>query len=279
MADDAFVILTHFVTPRIRTLIARSREELRASHDVWVIGRFADDAVLPPEFQGENMRALRAADVCPAHYPRKGRERRKMGDNDLQVLWLAREMPHYRSIWLIEGDVDFTGSLARLVRHFEDVPADLLTTNLRPPRSDWANAHRNGLPAGWPEEFRDGDIGLLAAFRASRALLDRIERFYSDGGNGHNEWTWPYVARASGLTVADLKDFPIDGRPVYTSSPAVPGLFPGSFRYRPPMAKPGRRPMTLWHPVKDRPVGAREYADQIVRATWQLARNAVRGRR
>ena len=249
-----------------------------------MIGVFADDAVPPPEFgTEERVHPLRWPEFRAPHYPVKGRQEPyipyKLGDFDLAPLWLAREHPEYRSIWLFEGDVDFTGPLGRLVRHFDDVPADLLATNLRQPRPDWPNLRRAVLPGGWPEDLVVGQIAMLTAFRASRALLDGLERFYAEGGGGHHEWSWPYVARALGLTVADIADHPIDGRTLYTSSRDVPGMYPGSFRFRPPMAKPGRRPMTLWHPVKDRPVGMGEYATQAAKAVWQLSRNAVRGRR
>ncbi|MEM6890610.1 MAG: hypothetical protein AAF636_21130 [Pseudomonadota bacterium] len=276
MARHAFVILTHVFTPRIRALVARTKADLEPDYDVWVIGAFQDDVDPPAEFNAgdSRVRALFSEDLAPLHYPAKGKRGRMRGDNDLQVLWFARQYPDYETIWLIEGDVDFTGGLDELVGHFDASPADLLTTNVRLPRPDWGNAHRTHLQGDWPTDIvPDVPIALLAVFRANRAFLHEIERFYTEGCDGHSEWTWPYVTLARELCLEDLKDYPINGHPIYTSSPAVPGLFPGSFRFRPAISAPGRRPATLWHPVKDRPVTTGEYTSQILRAGWQMTRN------
>ncbi len=250
-----------------------------------MIGVFADDAVPPPEFgTEERVHPLRWPEFRAPHYPVKGRQEPyipyKLGDFDLAPLWLAREHPEYRSIWLFEGDVDFTGPLGRLVRHFDDVPADLLATNLRATAAGLAEPAPRGAARGLARgprgrADRHADRASAPAGRSSTVSSGSMPRAAAATTNGAG----PMSPAPWGSRSPTSPSYPIDGRTLYTSSRDVPGMYPGSFRFRPPMAKPGRRPMTLWHPVKDRPVGMGEYATQAAKAVWQLSRNAVRGRR
>lgn len=253
---DRFVVLTHMVNERISRLIERARGELAGDHEIVVTAFLPDDADVPaalsaiPEFS-----PVRHSDILDLGYPSRGRGQNYgyvPGNIDLPLLYWHRQADRGPGrTWLFEGDVDFTGSLRGLVDHFDHLGHDLLATNVRPMPQNWANEWRSRVPDGWPRPTSEDTIALLPAFRVSHELLDRIDAFYRAGGDGHHEWTWPYAARQSSLTLADFRDFPLEGRRIYTSTLGSPGLFPGTFRFRPIRGRVGSRPNTLYHPVKD----------------------------
>ncbi len=256
---DVFVVLTHLLSPRIERRIGRAREALGATHDVHVVGGFPDGVEVPDAFRRrEGFHAFGPAELRMEGWPRKGRGEPfglMQGAADLPLLALARRLPDLRRLWSFEGDVEFTGPLDALTAAFEGSPADLLGTSIRPTPPNWAHRRASLRPEGWAAP--EGEvIGFLPALRASRALIDAVERFYAAGGDGNHEWVWPFAAQASGLTLEDMGgDGPFvregNRNRFYTSSPRRRGLHPGTFRFRPVMIRPGRRRMTLWHPVKD----------------------------
>jgi hypothetical protein len=258
MSDKAFIILTHVMNARIRAFIDRAVEELAGSYDVHVLGFFPSLAEVPPDFEDHpratactisDLRELGFSGVAETQDYRIN-----PGDADMPILWFMRHHPDYTSLWVFEGDVEFTGSLRELVEHLDGSKADLLLTILRRAPADWPHFSDRQLPEGWsaPEETRIH--GFLPVFRVSKRLLDAVSAFYSAGGRGHNEWVWPQVALRNGLECRDIAEFPMKGRPLYTSWSRRGTRSVGSFRYRPSMSRPGRRKNTLWHPVKDSPV-------------------------
>lgn len=256
---DGFVVLTHLLSPRIERLIDRAREALAPTHAVHVVGGFPAGAEVPDAFRRrEGFHAFGPEDLRLPHWPRKGREVARTlvgGAADLPVLALARRAPEIDRLWCFEGDVEFTGRLPRLLRHFEGSASDLLATSIRETPARWPHRKRSVRPPGWTAGGAER-IAFLPAHRSSRALRAAVERFYAAGGDGHHEWVWPFAAQASGLTLEDIGGDGPHVRPenrgrFYTSSPDRRGLHPGSFRYRPVMTRPGKRRMTLWHPVKD----------------------------
>lgn len=264
---DAFVIYTHILNERIAQLAERAERDLAATHDVYVIGFFPDDVPAPRGF-GTRPRhqAFRKADLLRHDYPVKGHRTPfllRPGNNDLPLLAFAARHPQYRTFWCFEGDVEFTGPLSRLVGHFAGSDADLLTTNVRPFQARWPHERLIVLPPGWTRDAAHELLSFLPVYRVSRRLLERIDAFYRAGGSGHNEWSWTYVAQWHGLGIEDIGGtgpYVAAGnrRRFYTSTPRTPSLAPGTFRYRPMMRLPGRRPMMLWHPVKDAPIPPRK---------------------
>ena len=271
----AFVIFTNVASEAVLGQVARAEAELAGQCDVHVIGYFPDAAAAPAPFGSDpRFHAYDRARMEAMGYPLKGRApfRLMPGNTDMPVLAFARDNPGYATIWLFENDVAFTGPLSSLLEAFARSPADLLTTSIAPPAHDWAHSAATVLPKGWGRAgggVEGGDASwaagwaeglplraFLPAFRASRRLLDEVERFYREGGDGHYEQVWPTVAQVRGLV---LEDFGGDGRFVrpgnrnrfYTSTPQTAHLYPGTFRFRPARQRPGQRPMTLWHPVKE----------------------------
>jgi len=279
-----FIILTHYLTDRLAGLIERARRELSGDHDVVVLGFFPHAAPVSATLAAlPGFHAVRPADIARLGYPAKGRGEGLiggLGNPDLPVLqWFRASDSAYRTVWVFEGDADFTGSLRRLVDHLAEVPADLLATNVRPMRRTWENQKRSVVPPGWPAPSARDRLVFLPVFRASSRLLAAVDAFYAAGGTGHHEWTWPYVAGERGLGVADIGDFPLNGRRLYTSTPGLKGLFPGTFRYRPALDRVGGRRDTLYHPVKDLSLDWRGRAALCRAGMGQAARSWLANRR
>lgn len=258
MKSDAFVILTHYLNERILGLVKRAQRELSETHDVHVVGYFPDRSMIPPDFLNqptsvactmEDLKELKFTKVAEA-------DDYKIipGDCDMPILWFAMKNPWYSTLWVFEGDADYTGSLRELVDHLQQSKADLLLTRLGAAIGGWPNFDNALLPPGWPDPHGTRLRGFLPVFRISRELIDALFAFYSSGGRGHHEWVWPQVAIRQGLECRDLADFPLKGRSLYTRWPEYRGRTLGTFRHNPPIFKPGRRRNTLWHPVKDRPI-------------------------
>ena len=253
----AFLIFTNVLSEGVLRQVATAERELAGFCEVHVIGYFPDVAAAPAPFGAHpRFHAYDRARMEATGYPLKGRPFRLMpGNTDMPILAFVRDNPSYDAVWLFENDVAFTGPLSRLVEAFADSHADLLATSIAPLPSDWVHAGATVYPEGWPADLPP-IRAFFPAFRVSRRLLAEVDRFYRDGGSGHYEHIWPYVAQAQGL---ELEDFGGSGRYVkpgnrnrfYTSTPETAHLYPGTFRFRPPRRRPGKRPMTLWHPVKE----------------------------
>lgn len=281
MQQSAFLILTHQLDPQSRALIARAKDQLKGLCDVHVVGYFDDPDLAPPEFaQDPAYHAFGPNDLRHAEYPLKGkRQPFKLlpGNGDLMILKFARRNPVYQQIWGYEYDVEFTGPLSVLIGAFADSEADLLGTNLGPPHYAWQHDNMTSIPDGWPDAQDDVERGFFPLFRVSRRLLTEMDKFYRASGDGHYEWSWPYVARARGLVIEDVGGdgpyvAPGNTNRFYTSSPDRRDLYPGTFRYRPAQAQPGRRPNTLYHPIKAQPVPTPDFLRYRVKYLARLIR-------
>lgn len=255
--SSAFLIFTNVLTERVLRQITTADAELAGRCDVHIIGYFTDPSEAPEPFQSDlRFHAYDKARMEAFDYPVKGRPFQLMpGNTDMPILAFSQDHPHYETIWLFENDVAFTGPLSSLVDAFAQSSADLITTNIAPPPVAWSFMHMNVAPDGWPADLPKLRA-FLPALRVSHCLLQEVDRFYREGGNGHYEYSWTYVARACSLS---LEDFGGRGEYVkpgnrnryYSSSPEMSYLYPGSFRYRPAMNRPGRRRLRLWHPIKE----------------------------
>lgn len=257
----AFLFFGHKLFPRFIQQIGAARRELAGIADVHVIGYFDDLAAAPPRFlEDPAFHAYDRQRIEALGYPRKGgRPFRLMpGNCDALVLAFAQDHPEYDCFWQFEYDVVFTGPLPSLVEAFADSASDLLCTNVGKVSKYWSFHHMSHMPAGWPDLSHEPLRGFLPVFRASRRLLEAIDAFYREGGDGHHEFSWAYVARARNLVIEDIGGSGPYVRPgnrnrFYTSVPFAQVYYPGTFRWRPALNRPGRRRSTLWHPVKETP--------------------------
>ncbi|MEQ9015734.1 MAG: hypothetical protein RID90_14905 [Marinovum algicola] len=253
---------------RLKNFISHAESRLEGICDLYVIGYFPDENEVPKEFMHSSKYfPYREKDIVNDLYPVKGRSKPfepRPGNFDLVILKFAQDNPLYDYYWHFEYDVDFSGEIDYLVKYFSKSESDLLATNIRLMRKNWENKKSIKIPSCWSQYQQEDTICFLPAFRVSFQLLKEIDRFYKIGGSGHHEWAWPFVAINTGLLIEDIGG---NGNFVkkeninrfYTSSPSIPGLYPGTFRFEPPMQKSGRRPLTLWHPVKDHKIKLKTY--------------------
>lgn len=267
----AFLFYTHKASPAFLARIARMREELAGQCDLHVIGYFPSDDRVPAPFRTEpGFHAYGPDAMATLGYPVKGKApfRITPGNSDMVFIRFALDHPQYQTFWLMEWDAVFTGPLPLLCGAFAESPSDLIGTNIIEFSPHWHHLHMNVIPPNWP------GAPVLRAFlpvmRFSRRLIDAVDAFYRDGGGGHYEITWIFVALSQGMEVEDLGG---DGRFVrpgnknrfYTSTARVRDLYPGTFRYRPTMRRPGGRPNMLYHPVKDDPEALSHYLYERLR--------------
>ncbi|WP_209426853.1 hypothetical protein [Pararhodobacter sp. SW119] len=257
---EVLVILTHYETPQIEGLIARARRQLDGRADVFVSAFVDMPEGTAPIFEKYPFAIpFTRSDFAALGYPRKFHEdgwKMIPGNADLIVMAFWKRYPGYTHYWVMEGDVDYTGKLDELFAAFDASVADLLCTNIRPQPRNWQHRARFYCPTGWNEAEENRVIAFLPFFRVSQRFLRTLDAFYRDGGAGHHEKTWPFAALARGLVIEDLGSRgPFTaahnrGR-YYTSCHIGTLMYPGTFRYRPVMNRPGKRPDMLWHPVKD----------------------------
>lgn len=173
------------------------------------------------------------------------------GNTDLPQIAFSFLQPHYDYYWFCEDDVVFTGRMGELVAHFNAIASDLLATSWRTMPSHWHHRESLKLPASraieWQAEHWRQEICFMPLYRASARFFQTAHDYYLQGLSGHYEITWPFIVHHSNLDGCDINEL---GHTFYTSNLHSEGLAPGTFVYRPSRASPGRRPNTLYHPVK-----------------------------
>jgi hypothetical protein len=175
---------------------------------------------------------------------------------DRAVLAFRQLKPEYEYYWVVEYDVEFSGSWAVLFNAFSDNKSDLLCTNIyrheTNPTWDWWKSLV--WPLGpKPELVR----GFFPFARLSAKAIDALIEAGRNGVDGIYELVWPTVLSHEGFVIEDIGGDGPFVRPEninrwYTSTLANPELAPGSFVSRPIRPRPGLKRNTLWHPVKRR---------------------------
>jgi hypothetical protein len=193
-----------------------------------------------------------------------------------------REHPHIEQLWVVEYDVRFTGPWRRLIDHYADDDADLLTCHVRnrlqePQWYWWRTLRRpfDGVAIANEDQWR----ALLVVARYSARALRTLIESHEVGWSGHQEVVIPTVLARRGLVVRDLDGRAINGyaRPdphFYSSYSDEEGSMVegGSVRFKPARARPGLLPNRLYHPVKP----AAMVVPRGVRATLEAKREFLR---
>jgi hypothetical protein len=167
-----------------------------------------------------------------------------------------------RHVWVMEYDVDYSGSWHDFFSQFARVNADVLTTTL---------AHESDYPdwnwwaeASAPDWVDRADFvrGFHPLMRLSRRFAHRYAVMMADSSwRGHYEFTIPTAAVASGSSIEDLGGlgrFTPEGRAInYVNEPSNLKLSPGTYVWRPARGKYFHEAPAsfaeanqLYHPIK-----------------------------
>jgi hypothetical protein len=280
----AVLFQTHFFDRWCARAFRQLQQGCPAGYKAKVLIHLPPGAPVPKLLEGVPHHVVRTPEMRAPEYPAKsGSDAWQLwggGHTDLILLHYFRAHPDHARYWLVEYDVRLTGSWRRFFSTFHDDPTDLLAPGVieRAADPDWYN---------WPS-FSGPDCvaeslhlrAFLPVFRASNAMMRRMHEAYRAGWGGHCEATWPTLARAAGLRVADLGGHgphtPARYRGLhYTATPLAPHLAPGTLVFKPPLYRTGRRPDMLWHPVK--PFFWRAEAKEGLRDIRRRAGVALRG--
>jgi hypothetical protein len=254
----AGIFLTHQVSPRIRRHFARLRRE--SGHLVtWHFVHSVDSGPRPKApFSYED-----PAEVMARRYRETVANGGVYGGYlDTLFVPVLRALPA-EQMWLMEYDVDYSGSWDELFAEFADNESDLLATSVmtKAEQPDWPYWRS----AGSPDWVREDQLtrSLDPLMRVSRRLLNIYAVAMADARwQGNYEYTLSTIAVASGARVEDLGNqgsfTPPErrGRVYVGKSPAgTPDDM--TFRFRPSRRRyfheaPARfeRPHMLYHPVK-----------------------------
>jgi hypothetical protein len=185
------------------------------------------------------------------------------GSTDLPVLLYYNNNPGYDYYWVVEYDVRYSGSWRDFFSSFAKSEADLLGTTLTrygdvPGWFHWPSLDLLDRPARQDTYLR----GFFPIYRLSNRALARLDQDYSRGIKGHYEGLLPTVLLRAGMTIEDIGgdgEFvrPENRNRFYRNTPTAKTLSPGSFVFRPVMARAGKEQNTLWHPVKHIPAWRR----------------------
>lgn len=253
---EAVLLMTHFIDDMIvgqtRRLMAES-----GGRDVFVLLNGTDD--LNPTYRRPadiRVFAFTVDDIRGLGYPIKGRRIRDK-DIELFAFTFLKAHPEYGRVWVVEYDVAYTGRWGELFDHFAGSDAALLATSLHrwavnPNWPNWPSIH---TPEGRPTDFSGYIRAFMPFYRLSRPGFAALDRAYRAGWEGFYEGIVPRILLDAGLMIEDIGGDGEFVRPenrgrFYRSNPAVNTLAPGTFVFRPIVARPGAEPDMLWHPVK-----------------------------
>jgi hypothetical protein len=261
--DGALVVfLSHTLRESVLDRFEKLRREARPRDDVLFAYDATDateaDLRRAREAAGESLHTYRTPAVFDVDYPDPWTdpERRTLVPGNLHLLYLhlADAAPGYDRYWFVEYDVAYTGSWSDVFDAVDD-DADVVGTTLYRYEFDPDWYWWSSFDPTADVDRSDWVRGFFPLLRLSRDALDLLDEAYRDGWSGHPEATLPTLASHHGLALEDIGGdgrFVADGNEnrFYTNSPEHGHLWPGSFVYRPARPRPGRRPDTLYHPVK-----------------------------
>ena len=268
MSSKSVVLYTaHYVTDEILAEYDRMRQACAGGYDVVLLyDNFFDDFpdVAPDrriDVHLVNPDAIQALGY--AIWP--GRERLEYtspsglrpGNWDFAILDYFHTHPGYSHYWRVEYDVRFTGDWGFFFDACATSDADLLGTTLlrhenSPPWFWWSSL---GSPDGILDRTQE-IRGFFPVARLSHRACVLLDQQYREGWCGHAECVMPTVLAHHGMSVEDIGgtgEFVPAGHDnrFYVNTASDDCLQPGTFVFRPALARPGSRRNTLWHPVRD----------------------------
>lgn len=178
------------------------------------------------------------------------------GNADVVTINFFKKNNNYARYWQFEDDVDYSGDATDLLDTLSDYKADLLCTHLERGWNGWTYNSRFTKGSS-KEELKPEDTFLC--FLPLRVIthdgLCALDQGYKDGWAGHFEQVWPTMLIEKGLTVCDIGGSGEFVAPENINKHYFGTALPnqnktGSFTPTPPRLFMGRKPNTLWHPVK-----------------------------
>lgn len=242
---NAILFRAHAVTPGTQRALEKLVREAGPSFDVWVVGYCQQPGALDRFGHPNTVSYDRAAlSELPYRVKLAGVEwTRTIGHNDLPTMRFFHDHPEYDRYWIVEYDVRFTGHWRALLTELSLSRADLLGTTVQ-------SFDDNPAWASWPSLVTGPDRvppkrwlkAFLPFCAVSRRGMAAIDRAYRRGWSGHYEAAWATSVALARLVVEDIGN---TGRFVprhrrgryYVNSPLDPYLSPGSFVYRPEVAR------------------------------------------
>ncbi len=178
------------------------------------------------------------------------------GNVDVLLLNFFKLNKEYERYWQVEDDVDYSGETHDLLNVLSEYDDDLLCTHLQRGWQSWTYSKLLRTGTGKHEiKLEDTMLCFLPFLAISHLGLSTLDRAYSAGWAGHPEQTWPTILLNAGLNVRD-----IGGSGEFVSPDSIDRYYfgdatqsrnkTGSFTPTPPRLFVGRKPDTLWHPVK-----------------------------
>lgn len=228
------LFLTHLDRPEIAERFERLN--LPADWDAWIL---YDRQAIGEPLHFDRRRALpfTFGSLTRLGYRLNKWSKRHIGNMHIPAIWNARSLGWERT-WVVEYDAVFGGDWAEFWPHFEDVPADLLSTSTRRQRCrrnywwwDRGVHDKHGDPVG---PLVTSQLQVTRYSNEAAYVLDLALR--SKGIRGHQEVVVPTLANAAGLRIADF------GADWYNED-----------NYRgsgPPIPYPPPQDSKLHHPVK-----------------------------
>jgi hypothetical protein len=267
------LLMTHFLDGEVARLYHAMRRDLAGLCDVVMLYNAEHRAPNPLYTEDIELFTFAGTEVAALGYPAKGRTLNAR-DVELFPLVFRKARPHYKHYWVVEYDVRFTGSWAKLLLAFKDSGADLLGTTLSRYDSNprWENWRGIVSPEGKMDP-RKLLRGFFPIYRLSDHACVAMDRAYRKGWSGHFECVMPSVIARSGLILEDMGGTGEFVRPgnenrFYFNTPASNDLAPGSFVFRPVALRAGTTPDMLYHPVKPNQAGG-----------WETSRSHTLSRR
>lgn len=251
---SAVLMLAHFVDAGILTEYRKLKRELGPLYQVVLLLNTPVNSI--PELPDDvRVQFFNKDDIRNLGYPRKGRIL-SPSDVEMFAIYFWRKNPHFSDYWVVEYDVRFSGSWSVLFTHFIGSRADLLGTTLH--RFDinpaWENWRTLSPPGAMPPRHKLLR-GFFPIYRLSSRAMVALHEAYMQGWAGHCESLMPTVLGLAGLELEDIGgngEFVRAGNVgrFYTNNRLSADLGPGSLICRPIHSRAGRRPNTLWHPVR-----------------------------
>jgi hypothetical protein len=286
------LFLTHKWSPELAMHYARLKAEAGAVLDVFLIFQ-TNDPNLPRRLAVGPDYVLTDDDIA-AQFPHRFHQYAPNWhfpalDMAWMTVFLSAKFAAYAHCWVVEYDVDFSGSWSRFFAPATGYEGDLLGTSIRPlselPR--WPNRKDFSQPTSTATA---PIVGFFPILRASRDFIETYRREVSDPEwNGHFEVLLPSVAVACGFWVAEIGGHgpftPPERRGLHYLSPEQSSGARATFCFRPARSLhyfvQSRRgfshPDFLYHPIKTGMPFTERFASRWHRfgQYWAEARNRL----